>query len=331
MSNRIAVALVASLLLPAVACVEADGEPDPELSEEASELLASVCRHDTSVHVDDGVVTLFTRTYEVTAGAPLLMSADLTGSVAASSGSSNPMQGLYIQCSGPVTERIQTTQNAVRGQGAITTKAHLALTVPGTYSCSLQTSTTHDGARLDISRACLYASATAAQDWPNYPADSTAVGRGIRIYKGDPQYVLRHDYDLDASTSRLAIRADIELTDIEEYASGIGDPPPGDPILLCEELPYTPEGPATARVRVEATQRAVGGWCGATAKGPNVDTVISARTHHQKIYAGLDLPISRASGCLPRVNVKVYVSALGTGNDLCFHASRYSNTYIYPL
>jgi hypothetical protein len=332
MSNRtVVVVLAAALAAPLVACVEAEDGPEPDLATEESDLITRICVSNTSVTIDEGTKTLATGTYHVASGAPLLLEAVLT---ARATSSPHPMQGLYIDCTGPVAEHINTTQNAFLGEGAITTRAHIVLTTPGTYSCSLQTSTTHEDAALHIDSGCLSATQMAAQDWPNWPTDSPAAdeigGRGFRIYRGDPQYVLRHDYDIDATTSKLAIRADIELTNIFATGSGIGDPPAGDPILACNDMTGENKVDATTRVRVEATQRAVGGYCGSTVKGPNTDTVIRWGSHHQKVFGALDLPISHAAGCLPRVNVKVYVSALG-GNDLCFHESRYSNTYVYPL
>lgn len=338
MSNRAALAsLVTLLAIPAAACVASDDDSVPEVSTEESDLVVRVCRHDVSpISIDDGTVDLITRTYAVTAGTPQLVEAQLTGWAMSSP---HPMQGLYIDCTGPVHEHINTTQNAFLGEGMITTRAHLALTTPGTYTCKLQASTTHEDAMIGVDTACLSATQVAAQDFPNWPTDSPAAdeigGRGFRLDSGYPQYVLRHDYDIDATTSKLAIRADIELTNMYAAGSGVATnpaswPPLEDPIWGCEREPFNGKVDATARVRVEATQRAVGGWCGATVKGANTDAVVRWGSHHQKLFGALDMPISKASGCLPRVNVKVYVAALG-GNAFCYHESRYSNTYVYPL
>jgi hypothetical protein len=313
------------------------------------ELINTECSSGTiDVLEGQGRKTILTSQIIVASGQPRFIEAKMVGQRIA--GKPDILQALKLECirykysdSEPpqITERISTTQNVLEGRPPLTTYAHLALNSPGAYTCKAQASTAHTGARLRIYRdqTCITASDMAVTDWPLTSADEATIGEGRRVNKGVPQYVMTKTFSFPTSATTAEFRADIELTNIVGNKSGTADYPPGtydpetgetwpaNPIVYCEQTPYNPALNAYPRIRVEAEQVASSGTCGGYVWGQENDFTISPLTHHQKGYAKLARPISKASNCLPRFRVRVYIHPRSGGNDLCFHAARYSNIF----
>lgn len=285
-----------------------------------------VCAQDVVLHPTSDYVALASLHQDFPNGGARLISATMLGTVTSSSGSASPMQGLRISCVGPENRMIQTTENAIKGGGSLATKASLTITGPGSWDCTLGGITMHTGAALAItgSETCLSSAVSDAQDWPHWPADSANVGDGQRVRAGYSTYVLKHDYALASDVATFGVRGNIELTDITGDASGTN-------IAECMDSTADPTAPAYPRLYISAQQKSTTGYCGSRVVGPYLNTTISAKSHHKKVYPVLDnVPVSNALGCLPTFEVKVMVSALAGGNALCFHAARYSNVVVVP-
>lgn len=280
----------------------------------------------TTLHEAEDYTTLATLHQEFLNGGARLISATMQGTVPSSSDSATPMQGLRIYCTGPETRMIQTTENAIRGAGALSTKAELTITGPGSWDCELGGITVHKGAdlALDSSQTCISSTVSDAQDWPHWPADTDIVGLGQRIRELHGTYVFTHDWTLAPDVATFGVRANMELTDIDSDASGTS-------IATCMDSTADRDASAFARLYVQAQQRSTTGYCGPRVYGPEIQVPISPQSHHKKVYPKLDnVPVSNALGCLPTFEVKVFVQAMGGGNALCFHAARYSNMVVVP-
>ncbi len=270
----------------------------------------------------------------VVSGQPRFIEAWVWGKQINTSGDDDILEAAKIDCRGPVDDKIQTTQNALRGGPALKTTAHVVLTRAGDYECKLLTRTTHAGAELQVygDQSCLAASPK--RDASDFPMDNSIhglIGEGQRVSKGSPVLVLPHTFIVSPMANHVSLHADIELTDINSNASGTT-------IEECEQPPYSRSLSALPSVRVVARQNCdysncFLGVCPFT-QGPAVEITLSPRVHHQKLFATLNLPVSHAADCKPSFQVRARIEARGTSgtaNDLCFHAARYSNTWAYTI
>jgi hypothetical protein len=318
---------LALLLVLAAACTEETGATESAVGLGDIDVTCGpglVILVDTE-YEQGGEYPIATQTVTVAAGETKYVDAQLVGKQVNSDGDDDILQSLRLQCTGPVQERIKTTQNDLRGGSWLTTDAHLVLETPGTYTCVLSASTSHHGARLEIGgkTSCIVTVPTPALDFPANTDEEKFVGEGQIVKKGETDYVMWHHFDVDPASTSVDFHGDIELTDINGANNS------GTSIAECTR-PDTNYDPAYARVHIEAAQLASSGTCGGWVASPNTDVTISARTHHQKLHLDLTRQMSHAANCLPAFWVRTYIVARSGGNDLCFHGARYSNFFAFP-